>query len=144
MTTVHASCVAVDGRGLLIRGPSGAGKSALALDLIGLGAALVADDQVGLSRHGGSVLAAPPPALAGLIEARGLGVLRLPFADTASVLAVLDLDAPPAPRLPEAATTDLLGVPVRLFATPCPLQPIAIFLMLRHWPLLDPDAEEVR
>ncbi|PIY73077.1 MAG: serine kinase, partial [Rhodobacterales bacterium CG_4_10_14_0_8_um_filter_70_9] len=79
---IHASCVAwaVAGkaRGLLILGASGAGKSALALELIALGAALVADDQVALRRVGEAVVAAPPPPLAGLIEARGLGLLRMP------------------------------------------------------------------
>ncbi len=43
---VHASCVAFGGAGVLILGPSGSGKSALALALMGLGAALVADDRV--------------------------------------------------------------------------------------------------
>ena len=41
---------ASDGRGLLILGPSGAGKSALALQLIALGARLVADDRTDRDR----------------------------------------------------------------------------------------------
>ena len=49
---LHATCVAVDGRGLLILGPSGSGKSALALQLIALGAQLVADDRTRVSRRG--------------------------------------------------------------------------------------------
>ena len=67
--TVHASCVACDGAGVLILGASGAGKSGLALNLMALGAALVADDRVVLSREGDVVLAACPLPLRGLIEA---------------------------------------------------------------------------
>jgi len=44
--TLHASCVAFNGRAVLILGPSGAGKSALALDLMSRGGSLIADDQV--------------------------------------------------------------------------------------------------
>ena len=40
---LHASCVAVAGRAVLITGPSGSGKSSLALTLLAHGAALVAD-----------------------------------------------------------------------------------------------------
>ncbi|MBM3488544.1 MAG: hypothetical protein FJX67_18250, partial [Alphaproteobacteria bacterium] len=43
---LHATCIAVDGIGVLVRGASGAGKSDLALRLIDAGARLVADDQV--------------------------------------------------------------------------------------------------
>ena len=42
--TIHASCVAIDGRALLIEGASGDGKSDLALRLIDRGATLVSDD----------------------------------------------------------------------------------------------------
>ena len=41
---VHATCVVVEGVGLLLRGPSGSGKSDLALRLIELGWRLVADE----------------------------------------------------------------------------------------------------
>ena len=45
---LHASCVALAGRGLLIRGAPGSGKSTLALTLMGLGADLVGDDRIDL------------------------------------------------------------------------------------------------
>ena len=51
-TIVHASCVARDGRAVLIRGASGSGKSGLALQLMALGAGLVADDRTRLWREG--------------------------------------------------------------------------------------------
>ena len=57
---VHATCVALDGAGVLLRGPSGSGKSDLALRLIDGGARLVADDQVALSAEAGRLVARAP------------------------------------------------------------------------------------
>jgi HPr kinase/phosphorylase len=139
MMRLHASCVAIDGRALLIRGASGSGKSALALELIAHGATLVADDQVDLTAEDDRLIAAPPDKLAGLIEARGLGLLRLPYSAPAPVAALLDLDTQPAPRLPRRETETLCGVTVERIARPFPLRPAAILLRMRHWPRLDPD-----
>ncbi|MEO1532556.1 MAG: serine kinase, partial [Pseudomonadota bacterium] len=50
---LHASAVALGERGLLILGPSGAGKTRLALELVALGAELVADDRVIVEAHEG-------------------------------------------------------------------------------------------
>ncbi|MEQ3624471.1 MAG: HPr kinase/phosphatase C-terminal domain-containing protein [Celeribacter sp.] len=96
---IHASAVAVEGRALLILGPSGAGKSALALQMIALGAVLVADDRVALSAQPDGVIAAPAPNIAGLIEARGLGLMRMPHC-SGRVVAALQLDRPEPARLP--------------------------------------------
>ena len=112
---LHASCVAHAGRALLIAGPAGAGKSALAMEMIGLGARLVADDRTALSRVGGALTAAPPAAIAGLIEVRGIGLLRLPFAEGVPVAGLIDLAAAEEARLPPHRTTALLGVSVTLF-----------------------------
>jgi len=114
-TILHASCVAHAGRALLIAGPAGAGKSALAMEMIGLGARLVADDRTVLSRLGGALAAAPPAAIAGLIEVRGIGLLRLPFAAGVPVAGLVDLTAAEAARLPPLRTTALLGVSVTLY-----------------------------
>lgn len=76
---IHASCVAIAGRGVLLLGPSGAGKSDLALRLMDRGAILVTDDRCDLWREAGETWAAPPENLAGMIEVRGLGILRQPF-----------------------------------------------------------------
>ena len=62
---------------MLLRGPSGAGKSDLALRLIEAGARLIADDQTELAREGKTVIARAPARIAGLIEARGLGIVKL-------------------------------------------------------------------
>ena len=136
--TVHATCVAIDGRGVLLRGASGAGKSDLALRLIDRGAVLVADDRVCLAVRGGAVHASPPPALEGMLEVRGLGIVRLPFLEEAPVALLADL-APVAgiARLPEPARATLLGRPVACV----PLDPAAasaaarirLALAGRHW-----------
>jgi HPr kinase/phosphorylase len=117
--TAHASAVLVGARAVLIRGPSGAGKSRLACELIeaargnGLGfAMLVGDDRVHLEAAGGRVLVRPAVALAGLLEVRGLGLLRLDHEPQAVVGLVVDLDAADAERLPQPdrQSTDISGI----------------------------------
>lgn len=97
---LHATAVAVTGRALLIRGASGAGKSGLALEMMARGARLVADDRVVLTLEEGALWASPPAPLAGVIEARGLGLLQADHLPRAEVVAVLDLDTPETERLP--------------------------------------------
>jgi serine kinase of HPr protein (carbohydrate metabolism regulator) len=75
---IHASCVAIGNRGVLLLGPSGSGKSDIALQLIDAGAALVADDRTILSVRGGTLWAKAPAAIKGLIEIRGVGIVQLP------------------------------------------------------------------
>lgn len=105
----QASCVARNGRAILIEGPPGSGKSTLALQLIDRGAALVGDDGVELTLVGGQVHAAPAPAIAGLIEVRNVGLIALE-AIQAPVALVLRL-APDAPRFVDRAeTVAILGI----------------------------------
>ena len=93
MVTIHGTCVLVGGIGVLLRGPSGAGKSDVALRLIDGGALLVADDRVELRMVDGRLMASAPAALAGLLEVRGLGIVRLPCDGPAEVGLVVDLVA---------------------------------------------------
>ena len=76
------------------------------LRLLDRGWALVADDRVEL--EGG--LASAPPALAGLLEVRGLGLMRLPYVASAPVALAVELGA--EPRLPESAVHPLTGRPL--------------------------------
>lgn len=110
---IHASCLDIDGRGILISGPPGAGKSDLALRLIdqpGTGltgtpaaARLVADDQVIVTALGRSLLARAPASLRGLIEIRGLGILKVPFlSQTTLGLMVVLRPTAAIDRMPEA------------------------------------------
>ena len=114
---IHATCVALPEGGVLLRGESGAGKSDLALRLIDGGARLVADDRTDIVREGDRLIARAPTTIAGLIEARGVGILRLPaerLALQASVVLIVDLvDAASVERLPETTREELLGVSLR-------------------------------
>ena len=117
--TVHASAVLVGARAVLIRGPAASGKSRLALDLIEAGrcgivrfARLVGDDRVHLAVANGRLLVRPAAALAGLIEVRGLGIVRCPHEPCAVVGLAIDLAAADAQRLPQpqARQTELAGI----------------------------------
>ncbi|MDP6707524.1 MAG: HPr kinase/phosphatase C-terminal domain-containing protein [Alphaproteobacteria bacterium] len=111
MILAHATCVDLDGGAVLLRGASGSGKSDLALRLIDAGAVLVADDQVRLECRDGRLFASPPAALAGLLEVRGLGIVRLPHRADAWVRLVVDLVAPgDVERLPEDEEVEIAGV----------------------------------
>jgi serine kinase of HPr protein (carbohydrate metabolism regulator) len=115
MALVHASSVAIEGAGVLLCGAPGCGKSDLALRLIDRGARLIADDQVVLRRAGERVIASAPAALCGLIEVRGIGLVRIAPLARAPLVLVVDLDPGLAPeRLPEPASRVVEGV-----ALPC-------------------------
>jgi HPr kinase/phosphorylase len=84
-TLEHATVVEIDHRGVLILGHSGAGKTVLALELLSrcragdIASALVADDYVYLSREeqSGALRATAPEPIAGRIELRGFGIVRV-------------------------------------------------------------------
>jgi len=99
-TTLHASCVAIGGRGVLLMGSSGSGKSDLALRLIDRGAVLVGDDGVVVEARGGNLIARPGPNIEGQIEVRGLGIMSLPFTGEAPLALAVALDQP-VPRMPD-------------------------------------------
>jgi HPr kinase/phosphorylase len=107
---VHATTVAIGGRAILLRGPSGAGKSDLGLRLIDAGAVLIADDQSELWREGDAILVRAPATIAGLIEIRGVGIIRLAALAQAPLALIADL-APPESleRLPLPRTEAVLG-----------------------------------
>ena len=124
--TIHASAVLVGARAILIRGPSAAGKSRLAWELIEASrnsavrfARLVGDDRVHLQSAGGRLLVRPAEALAGMIELRGVGILRRDHEPCAVVGLVVDLAAMDAERLPEGGQTILEGIAIpRLAVAP--------------------------
>jgi HPr kinase/phosphorylase len=114
--SIHASAVLIGAKAVLIRGPSGAGKSRLALDLLQSHtlpfARLVGDDRVHVEATSGRLLVRPAPALAGLIEIRGLGIRQLAHETLAVIGLVVDLAATDAARFPAegAAQTAISGV----------------------------------
>jgi len=111
MGKIHATCVAVNGIGVIIRGPSGAGKSDLALRLIDEGAELVSDDYCDLKADNSKLIVTAPDAIAGNIEVRGYGIITLPLCSAVSAGLVVDLlPHDEIERLPDENTCILEGV----------------------------------
>ena len=162
---LHASCVNIDGKGVLFLGPSGSGKSDLALRLIDGGATLVGDDQVQIrrinpppleggvrggglsaasslpptppspSRGEGILLACPCERIHGMLEARGVGILHLPYVeDIPLALAVRLVERDMVERMPEHQFFDCLGMQVPLLSLHAfdSSTPAKIRLYLRH------------
>jgi hypothetical protein len=115
---IQASAVVIAGRALLIEGPPGSGKSSLALALIDRGAGLIGDDGVTLARHSDLLIASPPPNIAGLLEVRGVGLVREAVAPPAPVALILVLGGPAPQRLPETplARRVIAGIAVPVIA----------------------------
>lgn len=114
----NGTAVAWNGKAVLIMGPSGAGKSDLALRLIELGAELIADDLVELTRSSDQVMAAfpddAPAGLKGRIEARGLGIVAVPAVDrpVALALVVENIASADLPRIPKPACSQWLDIDI--------------------------------
>lgn len=89
--TLHASCVAIGDRAVLIEGRSGSGKSDLALRLIDRGGVLVSDDYTVLVRESDTLIAQAPATIAGRIEVRGIGIVEMPHAERAPVALIVTL-----------------------------------------------------
>ena len=116
---IQATCVAIDGIGVLLRGPPGSGKSELVLQLIDGGARLVADDGVELRVRGerlfGCLPGGAPEAVRGRVELRGLGILPVPSVGESPLDLVIDLVPVDAlERVPEPMTVQLFGVALPL------------------------------
>ncbi len=109
--TIHATCVAIGARGVLLTGPSGAGKSDLAMRLIDRGAVLVADDYTLLSCEHGLLIARAPATIAGRMEVRGVGIVARPARAAVSVALSVVL-ASEDERMPEPRSIVLDGVTV--------------------------------
>lgn len=122
---IHASCVAFGEKGVLLCGASGAGKSETALRLmVEGGAVLVADDRVGLWRDGDDLWACAPEKIAGLIEVREVGILKVPFCAAVKIALCVrllgrgDPEREKISRLPEPEMQIFLDRTVRRLTLP--------------------------
>lgn len=145
--TLHATCVAVAGRGLLIQGASGSGKSGLALQMMAYGAHLVADDRVEIwlqrdqVNKVSQVMAGAPDGLPHLIEARHVGLLRATLHAPVPLCAVVDLDRLATKRLPVQVRTTVLDQKLPLFHRVDSAHFAAALMQYLKAGALDPDAE---
>jgi serine kinase of HPr protein (carbohydrate metabolism regulator) len=88
---LHASCVAIGGRAILLAGPSGSGKSDLALRLIDRGFTLVSDDRTIVSKDGERLVATAPATIKGKLEIRGIGIVDMESMSDVPVALVVEL-----------------------------------------------------
>lgn len=123
----------MNGHGVLIQGASGSGKSGLALQLIALGASLVADDRTQASRTQDGIGLSVPEALIGKIEARGIGILPAPTVAFAKLTLVVDMDHTEEDRLPPWRQATVLGQSVPMVRKSDAAHfPAAILLYLQY------------
>jgi serine kinase of HPr protein (carbohydrate metabolism regulator) len=146
--TVHASAVLAANRGVLVRGPAGSGKSRLVLALLDClhssqlrFARLIADDRVQLAASHGRLLMRPAPALAGLIEVRGLGIRKLAWEPVAVASLVVDLAAADASRMPprDLTVAEINGVRLPRLPVAADADALAAVLVALHTMPTKPD-----
>jgi serine kinase of HPr protein (carbohydrate metabolism regulator) len=111
--THHATAILWGARAILLRGAAGSGKSRLALELLAearrlaVHAALIGDDRLVLEAASGRIVARAVEPLAGLIEARGLGIVDIAHEPAGVVGLVVDLVRECPERLPDRGRGDL-------------------------------------
>jgi serine kinase of HPr protein (carbohydrate metabolism regulator) len=131
--TIHATAVLVGAKAVLIQGEPGSGKSRLALRLLETAgrelpfARLVGDDRVYLESRAGRLIVRAPEELAGLLEIRGTGIVRVAFEPAAIVGLVIELGQP-AERMPAAESRKavLRGVILPRLAVPPGVDPLPL------------------
>lgn len=140
--SVHANCLVVGTRGILIQGESGSGKSELTDTLItaarvsGNLGVLVADDRVVLSAERGQLVARAPGSILGLMEVRGAGVQATEAISAAKVHLVVSLrPIGTMERLPDNSVTWQNLETVSLPALTCPANRPDVSLRLLRWGL---------
>ena len=106
---MHASCVDVNGAGVLIVGRSGSGKSSLAINLLALGSTLVADDQCEIVRKNNRFRISKPASLPKSIEIRGVGLISVPMINETSLDWVVNMDEVEKERMPTPRFTEIGG-----------------------------------
>jgi HPr kinase/phosphorylase len=106
---IHATCVDINGSGVLIVGSSGSGKSSLAINLLALGSKLVADDRCELVKKNNRFSVSKPASLPNSIEIRGIGLVSVPMVVETSLDWVVNMDEAEKERMPDLRFTEIDG-----------------------------------
>jgi len=113
-TPYHATSVVFCGRGLLLMGPSGSGKSDLALRIMDAGGSLISDDYTQLTVSNHQLFGSPPENIKGMMEVRGVGLLRVPYIRSTRLDVVITCDSIESiERMPQAIHTEIEGIQLR-------------------------------
>ncbi len=128
---LHASAFSYKGAGCLVLGASGTGKSRLVAEAVLMGAKLVADDRLMLEPMMGMLAAVAIPELAGVLELRGLGIVKMnDFATKQMLHLIIELDPSADTRLPEPEKRTFHGIEVPyLKMAPLPQTSVASVLL---------------
>lgn len=78
------------------------------------GAGLVADDRTEITLIDGHLMASAPAPLRGLIEARGLGILRADPVGPVPLALAVDMGQAETDRLPPHRSVTIMGTPLAL------------------------------
>lgn len=109
MINIHATCFQINKKGILLLGKSGSGKSDLCLRAImNKNAKLVADDRVDINKG----CASAPKNLAGLLEVRGIGIVKFPYLKKVKISLVVELSSN-IERLPETEFYELENLKIK-------------------------------
>lgn len=95
-------------------GPSGSGKSDLALRIMDAGGSLISDDYTVLTVLNNQLVASPPENIKGMMEVRGVGLLRVPTIRSAIVDVLVSCSPKESiERLPPVIHTEIEGIQCR-------------------------------
>jgi HPr kinase/phosphorylase len=131
MSSTHASAILIGEKALLITGVSGSGKSRLVLRILQDNryfTRLIGDDRVFLRGFNGRLIVSP--ALPGLLEVRGQGVVTLPFEAAGVVAACLQLECETAQRMPEKHEIFFHDIKIPLFKVKKGCDPLPLLYSL--------------
>ena len=130
---IHASSVDINGKGVVILGKSGAGKSNLAIKLISMGAKLISDDQTHFKFKENKIIISKPETTPNFIEARGIGLIKVPFVVSSKLFCFVKITNLELNRLPNAKNKYCFGKKIKLMEfNPFYNNESALFMSIRY------------